>query len=182
MTLDRRTFIKQCVALYGSVLLLPACTLNKKENDFRVLGTTQARCLAAICEQIIPTDEYPGAVDAGVLNFIDKQLYQRFPEHKEDFYEGIRATDAYSKDTFGKEFAALDWEQQTRVLLEMEQGKLPESYWDKIPQRQFFETVRRYTMQGYYGPPHHGGNKDYVSFRMMKLEYPFLAGQNRYEK
>jgi gluconate 2-dehydrogenase gamma chain len=38
------------------------------------------------------------------------------------------------------------------------------------------------TMQGFYGAPRHGGNKDYASFKMMKLDYPLLVGQNRYGK
>ena len=35
-------------------------------------------------------------------------------------------------------------------------------------------------MQGFYGSPRHGGNKDYVSYRMLGLEYPDIIGQNRY--
>jgi gluconate 2-dehydrogenase gamma chain len=35
-------------------------------------------------------------------------------------------------------------------------------------------------MQGFYGSPRHGGNRDYVSYKMMKLDYPHVIGQNRY--
>ena len=82
MRCNRRKFIKQCIALYGSLLLLPACDLKKGRQSFVSFTEEQADCIGAICEQIIPTDEYPGALDAGVLNYIDKQLYQRFPEQK----------------------------------------------------------------------------------------------------
>jgi gluconate 2-dehydrogenase gamma chain len=37
-------------------------------------------------------------------------------------------------------------------------------------------------MQGYYGSPIHGGNKDYMSFDMLGLDYPLNIGQNRYQK
>jgi gluconate 2-dehydrogenase gamma chain len=37
-------------------------------------------------------------------------------------------------------------------------------------------------MQGYYGSPIHGGNKDYMSFNMLGLDYPLIIGQNRYRK
>ena len=35
-------------------------------------------------------------------------------------------------------------------------------------------------MQGFYGSPRHGGNKDYASYRMLGLDYPNIIGQNRY--
>ena len=182
MKCNRRDFIKQCAAFYGSLLLLPACSLTKKENTYISFTDEQSDCIGAICEQIIPTDEFPGAIDAGVVNYIDKLLYQRFPELKERYYTGIRSINIYCSETFGKTFTGLEWDQQTTVLQDMEAGKLPESHWKDISQRSFFWMVRQHTMQGFYGPPHHGGNKDYVSYRMMKLDYPFLVGQNRYGK
>lgn len=182
MLYNRRRFIKSCVALYGSVLLLPGCNAGKNGKRYRCFTDDQAECIAAICEQIIPTDEYPGAIEAGVMNFIDKQVYQRFTGDKERYAEGVRALNAYCTETFGKAFAALDWERQTEVLQQMEADRLPGKHWEKIGQRRFFNLVRYHTMMGFYGAPHHGGNKDYVSFRMMKLDYPLLVGQNRYEK
>lgn len=182
MRCNRRKFIKQCIALYGSLLLLPACDLKKGRQSFVSFTEEQADCIGAICEQIIPTDEYPGALDAGVLNYIDKQLYQRFSEQKARYEAGVKAVNAYCKEILGKNFVALEWDVQTKVLQDMESNKLPEKYWQDISQSGFFWMVRQHTMQGFYGPPHHGGNKDYVSYRMMKLDYPFLVGQNRYGK
>ncbi len=182
MKCNRRDFIKQCAALYGSLLLLPACNMTGKEKTYMSFSNMQSDCIGAICEQIIPTDEYPGAIDAGVVNYIDKLLYQRFPELKERYLAGIQALDTYCTETFGKVFAALEWDRQTKILKEMEANKLPEKYWKDLSQGGFFWMVRTHTMQGFYGPPHHGGNKDYVSYRMMKLDYPFLVGQNRYGK
>jgi len=34
-------------------------------------------------------------------------------------------------------------------------------------------------MQGFYGNPRHGGNRDYASYRMLGLDYPQLVGQDR---
>lgn len=182
MRYNRRDFIKHCVALYGSLLLFPACSTSKEKKTYRAFSEEESDCIGAICEQIIPTDEYPGAIDAGVVNYIDKILYQRFPNLKERYYAGIHAINKYCYDTHGNLFARLDWNLQTKILKDMEAHKLPEVYWTDISQGSFFWMVRNHTMQGFYGPPHHGGNKDYVSFRMMKLDYPFLAGQNRYGK
>ena len=47
--------------------------------------------------------------------------------------------------------------------------------------RPFFELVRSHTMQGYYGTPRHGGNRDAVSWRMLGLDEPPLRGRAQYD-
>lgn len=179
--ISRRDFIKRCIVLYGSIFFIPACKVDVNSSCYRSFTLEESECLGAICEQLIPTDDFLGAKDAGVVNFIDKLLYQRFPELKSGYKNGIHSLEAYCKETFHVSFVELEWEQQYLILQQMEKGELPESYWSKISQRSFFDMVLRNTMQGYYGPPRHGGNKDYVSYRMMRLDYPLLIGQNRYE-
>lgn len=181
MKSNRRNFIKQCIALYGSVLLLPACGADNRRRQYRSFSAKEADCIGNICEQIIPTDEYPGAIDAGVVNYIDRQIYIRFPELKKLYQDGIRSINAHCNAAYGGDFTGLLWEEQTAVLEAMEKGELPEEHWPDVSQREFFRTIRRNTMQGFYGAPHHGGNKNYVSYRMMNLNYPFVVGQNRYE-
>lgn len=181
MKSNRRNFIKQCIALSGSLLLLPACSTENR-SPYRSFSQKQAACIGAICEQIIPTDEYPGAIDAGVVNYIDRQIYIRFPELKELYHEGVHSINSYCNAAYNKDFSEISWDEQTNVLQQMERRELPEEYWQAVSQTNFFWTIRRNTMQGFYGAPHHGGNKDYVSYRMMNLNYPFIVGQNRYGK
>ena len=45
----------------------------------------------------------------------------------------------------------------------------------------FFDLVRAHTMQGYYGTPRHGGNRDAVSWRMLGLDEPPLRGRAQYD-
>jgi len=47
-------------------------------------------------------------------------------------------------------------------------------------QRRFFELLRNHTMEGYYGSPRHGGNRDAVSWRMLGLAEPPVLGRSRY--
>jgi gluconate 2-dehydrogenase gamma chain len=47
--------------------------------------------------------------------------------------------------------------------------------------RSFFELVREHTMEGYYGSPRHGGNRDAVSWRMLGLDEPPLRGRAQYD-
>jgi gluconate 2-dehydrogenase gamma chain len=39
--------------------------------------------------------------------------------------------------------------------------------------------VLDHTWQGFHGGPRQGGNRNYVSYRMMGLAYPILLARNR---
>jgi len=62
----------------------------------------------------------------------------------------------------------------------MEKNKIDDVSWKKTSN--FFRMLLKHTMQGFYGSPIHGGNKDYMSFNMLRMEYPLNIGQNRYKK
>jgi len=179
MVYNRRQFIKTAGLLYGSLLLLPACSSTQTKYIF--LTDKEANCLVALCERIIPADEYPGATDAGVIHFIDKQIHRRFPEEKELFRNGIESLQIWCQAKYNKNFEELNRELQINTLQMMENGEIPQGQWT-IPPQKFFRKLLDRTMQGFYGSPRHGGNKDYMSFRMLKLDYPLLIGQNRYKK
>ena len=177
---NRRDFIKTLSVAYGSVLLIPSCASSAAR--YRVFADNEASCLIALCEQIIPADQDPGATDADVINFIDKQTHLRFPDDLPVFRQGIASLQTVCNAQYGKVFEQLDIPVQIEVMQLMERGKLPKEKWGEgTSQTSFFNLVLRRTMQGFYGSPRHGGNKNYVSYRMMKLDYPLLIGQNRYK-
>ncbi len=185
-TINRRDFLKRMGLVVGGAVggavLLPACDFGRGASGgaFRSLTPGVASCLGAMCDQIIPADDWPGATEAGVLDYIDKQTTVRFRQDKEVYENGIESLQAYCNDTFGTGFERLEDAVQYKVMQDMEAGRLPESYWEGADQRRLFELVRSRTMQGFYGPPRHGGNKNFVSYRMMRLDYPLVVGQNRY--
>src|SRR5659263_546131 len=84
------------------------------------------------------------------------------------------------KTKFQKRFEELPFEEQTRFLETMEAGKMEGKLWEKGLDRQFFRLIRDHSLQGFYGSPRHGGNKNNVSYKMMRLDYPVIIGQNRY--
>ncbi len=174
----RREFIKKMGLLYGTILLYPACSRNS--SSYQVFTDDEANCLIALCEQIIPADQDAGATDAGVIYYIDRQTYLRFPNDLPTYQKGITALQATCKEQFGMKFEKLDPSTQIETMKRMEQGRLPAEHWEGIGQQSFFNLVLSRTMQGFYGPPRHGGNKNYISYRMLKLDYPLLVGQNRY--
>jgi len=136
--------------------------------------------LIAISEQFIPADKDPGATDAKVINFFDKQLTGYYTRYQETYRKGLQSIEASALKIFQRSFIDLEWDQQTQFLETMEDGKLPSEDWNEIDQRSFFRLLLDHTMQGFYGSPRHGGNCNYVSFKMMKIDYPHVIGQNRY--
>lgn len=149
-------------------------------GPFKVLTADEARLVDAVCEQIIPADQDPGAREAGVVHFIDKQLGGPYARFLEKYRKGLQCLQQTSQAMHQKPFEALPWPDQTKILQALESGKVPKEIWSSPSSKEFFGLVRDHTMQGFYGSPRHGGNRNYASYRMMGLEYPRVIGQNRY--
>ena len=150
------------------------------EGPWRVLTPEEARLVEAVSEQIIPADRDPGAKEAGVVHFIDRQLDGPYRRFAEKYRKGLACLAQTSQAMFGKPFEALSWPDQTRLLQALEANKAPKGLWEKPSASEFFSLLRDHTMQGFYGSPRHGGNRNYASYKMMGLEYPRIIGQNRY--
>jgi gluconate 2-dehydrogenase gamma chain len=178
MAINRRLFLKNLTLAGGSLMFIPAC--QKNISFWRVLTDEEAKLLTAIAEQIVPADEYPGATDAGVVNFIDKQLAGFYSDQVENYRNGLAAFQQYCKERVGNNFEELDWDTQTNVLKDLEANRIDFAYWKENSGSQFFNMLRNHTMQGFYGSPRHGGNKNYVSYKMMRIDYPHVIGRNIY--
>lgn len=175
----RREFIKAVTAAAAGGALIPAC--SRPPSAWRFFTPEEAATAGAIAEQIIPTDDFPGALEAGVPNFMDKQLVGPYRRFQQRYRAGLAGVDAASREMFGKRFVELPWDNQTSLLKAMEGGKVKGAAWREQTAASFFDLIRDHTMQGFYGSPRHGGNRDYVSFRMLGLDYPQVIGQNRYK-
>lgn len=85
----------------------------------KALTQEQARTLAAACERIIPTTDTPGAIAAGVPQFIDRQLADWFePPEAERLRAGLAHLDAQARAKDGAPFAALPGARQDALLRE----------------------------------------------------------------
>ncbi len=177
--LPRRQFLKGAAAA-GCVSFLPAC--GRLPGRWRFFTEAEAATVSAICEQIIPADQDPGAISAGVPNFIDKQLAGTYRRHQQIYRAGLVGIQETSEAMFGGRFETLTWDNQTAVLKALESDKAKGHTWASQSSRAFFQLIRDHTMQGFYGSPRHGGNRDYVSYKMLGIDYPQVIGQNRYRK
>jgi gluconate 2-dehydrogenase gamma chain len=176
--LNRRSFIKSAGLAFGSVLLFPSCL--KHGSLYRFFTPEEALCVIALCEQIIPKDQSPGATDAGVIIYIDRQLSGVFHYDQETYRNGIKSLQNYCRIKSGKNFESLIAIEQVKIMKLMESNQIGEKDWSLGKASDFFNLVLTHTMQGFYGSPIHGGNKDFMSFEMLRIDYPLVIGQNRY--
>ncbi len=177
-TVKRRNFLQ--AALLAAVSA-PSLSCSRTKGAWRFFSDEEARILGAICDRIIPPDQDPGATQAGVVNYIDQQLAGFFRQHQQTYREGIAAVDQASRARFGKEFGRLTAERQDELLTAMEKNEAPGEAWKSVSPRQFLDLVISHTMQGFYGDPRHGGNRDAVSWRMLGVPFPPVRGRDPYE-
>ena len=176
--LSRREFI-QLAAAAAAVGGTVSCTGS--QSPWRLLSIDEARTLAAICDQLIPPDQDPGADWAQVVHFIDTQLCWPYRDLRSLYRNGISHTDETARVQFGKAFAALSGDQQITILTSLERGGAPKNIWRDADPRRFFATVLAHTMQGFYGDPRHGGNRAHTSWKMLGLPYPPIRGRLKYD-
>jgi len=144
----------------------------------------------AACARLIPADESgPSAVEAGVPEFIDRQLegsfghaalwytqgpfivatpefgYQGKATPREVYRAGIAALDRHCrKNLEGKRFAECDAAVQDQLLKDVESGQLA---FEEVAGTTFFAWLLQNTKEGYLADPIHGGNKDMGSWKMI---------------
>ncbi|MGD0221679.1 MAG: gluconate 2-dehydrogenase subunit 3 family protein [Terriglobia bacterium] len=146
-------------------------------SPWRCLHEDEAKTLEAICDRIIPTDQDPGAAWAGAVTFIDRQLLGPYRRLRKTYQLGLAGTNGTSLAMFGKTFVALTPPQQDSVLQSMDKGQACGECWKQVSAKSFFDLVVSHTMQGFYGDPRHGGNRDRVSWKMLRLPYPPVRGR-----
>lgn len=188
--MKRREFIViPAKALGGIVLssllgkLIPLAAQDAVKVPLRFFTASQAKVIQAACECIFPSDESgPGATEAGVVIYIDRQLagpygrdkyrytkgpwIESVPEHG---YQGKETPQQIYRAGFallGDDFANVAAGQQDLRL-------------EKIQETHFFQLLRAHTVEGMFCDPLHGGNIGMVGWKMIGFPGPRMS--YRYE-
>ena len=161
----RRRFV-QFAGTATAAGVLASCT--HRAAKWRFLTDAEGQTLEALCKQIIPTDQTPGAVWAGAVNYIDRQLMGPFRRQRGLYRSGLAGLDQAAQEFGGQPFAGLPSPRQSELLSKL-QGE----------NRRFFNVAIAPTMQSYYCDPRHGGNRDAVSWRMLGVPVIPIRGQAR---
>lgn len=124
--------------------------------------------LEALAAVIVPSDDGPGASEAGVIHFIDRAL-ATFDKHQLDLYnEGLKSTQNARRTLFPQStsIASLTASQQIELVRAIETTP-------------FFEVLRTHTLLGFLGNASYGGNLNgagwtYIGFDdRMAFQPPF---------
>lgn len=208
---SRRGFLRRSIAIAPAATALTATGFvnaqNAKapapapSNTFETAPNTTAYLpvyfhadewtfIQAAVARLIPSDDIgPGAIEAGVPEFIDRQMegsfgqaatwymqgpfvpssplfgYQGKMLPREVYRAGIAATDAWCKaQKGGKTFAQLDAAQQDDVLKGLEGETIK---FENVGAKVFFTFLLQNTKEGYFSDPIHGGNKNAAAWKMI---------------
>ena len=133
-----------------------------------LLTTLQWNILRALINRIIPPDDFPGAWEAGVGDYLARQFELDLRPQLGIYRLGLEALEAETHVSMGTGFAELDSQAQDELLSRIETGQIM-SLWPVDP-AEFFRTVTEHVMEGYYSDPGNGGNRDSMAWRMIGFE------------
>ena len=169
--ITRRTVIASA-AIVPVAALTATAQPQAQPTASPALSDAQLRLLAAFVDRLIPKDELsPSASEIGVPEYINNSLADFLAAEKPAFIAGLEATDAFARRAQGRAFIDLSAANQDAVLTAMESGSAP-----GFPEaRAFFNRTRRLTMEGMFGDPYYGGNKNFAGWDLIKYPGPRLA-------
>lgn len=171
---NRRHFLKALgVCLVATNIPRPLTALAVARGTQPVsLDPAQWRCAAAICAEIIPTDDTAGATEAGCINFIDKALAAEDAVTLPLYQAALGAVDGLCVSRHGRAFAELAAPVRHEFLTQMEQGRVAGWTVAFARAQDFFATIRFHTLLAFVVDPKNGGNKDYAGWKLMGFPGP----------
>lgn len=162
--LDRRSFVAWMGGVGASLTLVQALHAEVLAEAgaapaWLTFTAPQAALVDAMTACIIPTDDAPGAHEAGVTTFIDRWIAKHEPESKARYAAGLddlehRVRAAHPQ---ARSFTALTEAQQVALLQTIESGT-------------FFALVRTHAIMGYLGAPSYGGNRGEAGWKAVGFE------------
>ncbi|WP_407267826.1 gluconate 2-dehydrogenase subunit 3 family protein [Radiobacillus sp. PE A8.2] len=174
----------------------------KKDAEKLFFNDHQWNTIAAAMARIIPSDETPGAEEAGCIVFIDRYLSgtdyiyakpdgsgfielkgkeleaykKRIGMLQKKYIYGIQTLDRLSNASFKEVFCNLSEEKQDEILRQMEKiGQSKElSPQQVLPEEDydFFSLLVIHTRHGFYSDPVYGGNKDHIGWKLIGFPGP----------
>ncbi len=156
--LSRREALMRVGLLMGGALSAPAisllsgCQPQKKEealSDGQVFKSDQVQLITTICGVIIPATSTPGAIEAGVPEFVMRNISDCYPQEDIDkFREGLAGIDAEAEKAFSKNFLQLEERDQLNLLTRLEKEGKDAS--EKLPPHFALRMLKELTLVGYF--------------------------------
>jgi gluconate 2-dehydrogenase gamma chain len=162
----RRHFLKTSGTMFGGSWLsmnMPlflaaaqtACSRRESGESWVVLDAAEATGFGAIADQVIPPDETPGAVETGVVHFIDAAMSGFMADVLPMLRDGLASLDRQAGEYA---FADLEFDRQTELL-------------EVIEETPFFGTMQMLTLMGMFAMPKYGGNRDEAGWKLLGFDH-----------
>jgi len=166
--LTRRRFL-ECNALSATAGLLAAnlgaCRRWSPVQTPPLAFLTPAELLivSAACECILPRDDDPGAIDLGVPLYIDRTLAGEDHHRQRDrFRAGLHALDIEALERARKPYVEIERAHQDNIIDDWQVGT--------GEQAEFVRLLVRLTLEGAFGDPSYGGNRNGQGWRLIGFE------------
>jgi gluconate 2-dehydrogenase gamma chain len=185
--MKRREFILVPVRIAGGAIAASlAAEAQKVPVSLRFFSAVEAKAIEAAAERVIPADENgPGATDAGVVIYIDRQLAgpygrDKYRYTKPPFLESLPEHGYQGKETprdiyhagiarLGPDFASATAAEQDRRLI-------------AIQTSMFFRMLRQHTVEGMFSDPLHGGNENLAGWQMIGYPGPLMGFRDQIDQ
>jgi len=191
--MKRREFLTVPAAALGGTLLYTLAgepfRLQAQNGTVKVplrfFTAEEARVVTAACERIFPSDASgPGATEAGVVIFIDRQLagpygrdkyrytkapwVESYPEHGYQGKENPQETYRQGIKDLGDFAGVSPYEQDAKLK--------------SIEKTHFFQLLRTHTIEGMFCDPIHGGNKNLTGWKLIGFPGPRFSNLDDVDK
>lgn len=167
--MDRRTLLEASLRAAGAayvtlhwpkVVAAAQHAVEMRQADpslkLEVLTAEQAVEFEAVASRIIPSDDSPGAREAGVIYFLDRALATFAADQRDLCAAGLPVLLAKTHEIYPalEKFSLGTLSQQDAVLSALEG-------------QPFFELIRTLTITGFLADPSRGGNRGEVGWKLI---------------
>ncbi len=126
--------------------------------------------LRAVLDRLIPADDQPGALAAGVDLYVLRQLAGDAAGDAPFIAAGLALLDDEANTLYAANgFADLDAERADAMLSDIERGVV-RCQWAPHEPGRFFERLVELAHEGFYADPANGGNRDGVAWILLGYE------------
>jgi gluconate 2-dehydrogenase gamma chain len=184
--MKRRQFLTVSAASVGGLLVYSldgkAFRLSTDDKSVRIplrfFTEDEVLIVAAAVARIFPSDESgPGAKEAGVVIYIDRQLAGPYGRDRYRYTQAPFQSGSPDLGYQGKESPSEVYREGLKQLTGL--GRLEPAEQDaklkQIEKTYFFSLLRRHTIEGMFCDPLHGGNVDMVGWQMLGFPGPQMS-------
>ena len=191
--IKRREFLTVPAAALGGTLLYTLARepirLQAQEGNvnipLRFFSAAEARVITAACARIFPSDATgPGATEAGVVIYIDRQLAGPYGRDKYRYTKGPFVESVPEHGYQGKETPREIYRAGVASLgafVDLTPEKQDERL-RSIERTVFFQMLRSHTLEGMFCDPMHGGNAGLIGWQLIGFPGPRMSYRDEIDK